>query len=60
MLIVPDYATFQSSHLDTLEEELKYRLGSDVHIAKEIVESIPRGAAGKFKAVISKLPLTFE
>ena len=60
ILIVPDRITFQSSHLDMLEEELKYRLGSDIHITKEIVESIPRGAAGKFKAVISKLPLTFE
>jgi phenylacetate-CoA ligase len=60
ILIVPDYTTFQSSHLDTLEEELKYRLGSDIHITKEIVERIPRGPAGKFKAVISKLPLTFE
>jgi len=60
ILIVPDYTIFQSSHLDLLEEELKYRLGSDIHITKEIVERIPRGTAGKFKAVISKLSLPLE
>ena len=54
-----DNTRFQSFYADVLEQELKSRLGSNVNITKEIVKQIPRGPAGKFKAVINKLPLIF-
>ena len=56
ILIVPDNTRFQNSHADILEKELKARLGTSIHITREIVKHIPRTSSGKFKAVINKLP----
>lgn len=38
-----------------IQKRMRQRLGSDVQIQVELVESIPRSPSGKFKAVISKL-----
>jgi phenylacetate-CoA ligase len=40
---------------DTISNELKKRLGLGMKITVELVEQIPRSAAGKFRAVISKV-----
>ena len=42
-----------------LIEEFKKRLGEDVEVTVEFVDSIPRASAGKYKWVISKVPLRF-
>ena len=43
-----------------LEANLKSRLGSEISFDFEVVPAIPRGANGKFRAVISKLPSGFQ
>lgn len=43
-----------------LEANLKSRLGSEISFDFEVVPAIPRGANGKFRAVISKLPSNFQ
>jgi phenylacetate-CoA ligase len=42
-----------------LVEEMKKRVGSDMKIDIEFVDEIPRTKAGKFRWVISKVPLEF-
>jgi len=42
-----------------LLDELKKRLGTEIKLHFEFVDSIPRTKAGKFRWVISKVPLEF-
>ena len=49
----PDFRPQDRLHL---ESNLKSRLGSDMRIDFQIVDQIPRGANGKFRAVISRVP----
>lgn len=50
----PEYAEKDAQHLI---RELKARLGEDMRIDIELVESMPRTARGKFKWVISEVDL---
>ncbi|RJP25035.1 MAG: phenylacetate--CoA ligase family protein [Deltaproteobacteria bacterium] len=54
--IVPG-RTFSGSDRRHLIEEMRERLGEEVRIDIEIVESCPRLPSGKFKWVVSKVPL---
>ena len=54
--IVPSRA-FSESDRKHLIKELRERLGDEVGINIEIVESCPRLPSGKFKWVVSKVPL---
>jgi len=56
--IVPglDYSDRDTEHLLSA---LKQRVGSNMKIEIQFVESIPRTSAGKFRWVISKVPLKF-
>ena len=47
------------SHMDYLSRELHTKLGDDVKITFEFVEDIPREASGKYRYVISKVPIKF-
>ncbi|MCX6610995.1 MAG: hypothetical protein NTW74_09100 [Acidobacteria bacterium] len=49
----PDFRLEDQLHL---ESNLRSRLGSEMRIDFQIVDQIPRGANGKFRAVISRLP----
>jgi phenylacetate-CoA ligase len=51
---------FQQVDQLILEKNLNDRLGSDMRIDFKLVPAIPRGANGKFRAVISKLPADFS
>jgi phenylacetate-CoA ligase len=42
-----------------LTDELKVRLGNEIGIKIEFVDSIPRTKSGKFRWIISKVPLEF-
>lgn len=48
-------ADYTASTGDKLVEALKARVGYDMHVELHFLEHIPRTAAGKFRAVISKL-----
>jgi len=50
---------YQEKDTKYLLDEFQKRIGSDMKIKIEFVESIPRTKAGKFKWVISKVPLEF-
>jgi phenylacetate-CoA ligase len=50
----PEYSANDSAHL---VRELKARLGEDMRIEIEMIESLPRTASGKFKWVISQVDL---
>ena len=54
--IVPGH-TFSEGDRKHLVKELRERLGDEVRIDIEIVESCPRLPSGKFKWVVSKVPL---
>ena len=46
---------FSPSHLEGVRHELEKRLGPDLEYAFEVVEDIPVGAGGKFRAIVSKI-----
>jgi phenylacetate-CoA ligase len=48
----PEYSAADTEHL---VRELKARLGQDMQVDIEFVESLPRTASGKFKWVISQV-----
>jgi phenylacetate-CoA ligase len=50
---------YQEKDTQYLLDEFKKRVGEDMKIEIEFVESIPRTKAGKFRWVISKVPLEF-
>jgi phenylacetate-CoA ligase len=54
--IVPD-ERFSDDDAARLQSALRQRLGAGMRIEIEVVQSIPRTAAGKFRWVISKVPL---
>lgn len=54
--IIPGEA-YTPAHTDHLVGELKERLGEDVHIKVQMVERLETTASGKFKWVISHVPL---
>ncbi len=51
--------SYKSSDTDYLKEEFKKRLGADINVEVEFVDTIPRTAAGKYKWVVSRVPLNF-
>ncbi len=56
LVVLPGYKDADTKYL---LNELKKRLGDGMIIEVELVDSIPRTAAGKFRWVISKVPLEF-
>jgi|MTBAKSStandDraft_2_1061841.scaffolds.fasta_scaffold01518_20 phenylacetate-CoA ligase len=46
---------YDQNEADIIVHELKKRLGTQAAISVELVESIPRTSAGKFRAVVSKV-----
>ena len=54
--IVAD-GTFSSEDRERLRSSLAQRVGSDMAIDIQMVDSIPRTNAGKYRWVISKVPL---
>lgn len=48
--------SYKSEEGEQIIERLKDRVGANVSVKLNIVKAIPKGANGKFKAVISKLP----
>ncbi len=59
VLVVPGNG-FRKSDLSVLEFELRQRLGHEIQIKFEVVDQIPLTAAGKFRAVISRIPVARE
>ncbi len=55
VLFVP-LPSFGRDDKERLEANLHERLGSSIALDFEAMETIPRGANGKFRAVVSKLP----
>jgi len=53
------HPTYKDKDTIYLLNEFQKRVGSDMKIEVEFVDSIPRTKAGKFKWVISKVPLEF-
>jgi phenylacetate-CoA ligase len=51
--------TYEEKDTQYLLDEFKKRVGEDMKIEIEFVESIPRTKAGKFRWAISKVPLEF-
>jgi phenylacetate-CoA ligase len=47
---------FAEADAEDIVQRVKQRLGTDVDVIVETVPQIPRTAAGKFRAVVSKLP----
>lgn len=58
MYVVPR-ETYSAVDTKFILESLQKVLGADVLVSVEMVESIPRSANGKFRWVISKVPLGF-
>ena len=54
VLIVPDQE-YSSETQRLLERGLRLKLGSEVRLAYDLVDAIPRGPNGKFKPVVSKV-----
>ena len=52
-------SSYRDSDTQYLIDEMKQRIGEEMKISIEFVESIPRTKAGKFRRVISKVPLEF-
>lgn len=52
--LVPDKG-FSEKDIDSITERLKDRVGKEIEVNFEIIDQIPRGANGKFKAVVSKI-----
>ncbi len=50
---------FEESQIEVLKKGLSERLGHETEIDIEFVDSIPKTSAGKFRWVISKVPLPF-
>ena len=57
VLVVPN-AGWQESGSAEIESGLQKRLGSDIRIDLQLVESIPAEASGKHRYVISRVPLS--
>jgi phenylacetate-CoA ligase len=53
----PDYGEEDTRHLI---REMQRRVGSDMRIEVVLVDDIPPGASGKYRWVISKVPLEFR
>jgi phenylacetate-CoA ligase len=51
--------TYQDKDTTYLIRELKSRVGEDMDVQVEFVDSIPRTKAGKFRWVVSRVPLEF-
>jgi len=51
---------YSEVHTRHLVEEMKARVGDKMTIEVQLVKEIPRGASGKYRWVISKLPLDFR
>jgi len=51
--------TYSQADSDFLLSELRKRIGEGIELHLEFVDAIPRTAAGKFRWVISKVPLEF-
>ncbi|MCA9894451.1 MAG: phenylacetate--CoA ligase family protein [Anaerolineae bacterium] len=54
--VMPSINFDSKRDLSILETEFRKRMGQDIKIRFNLVESIPRGPSGKFRAVISELP----
>ncbi len=54
LITLPSYSEKDTQYL---MDEFRKRLGDDMKIKIEFVDSIPRTASGKFRWVISKVPL---
>jgi phenylacetate-CoA ligase len=54
VLIVPA-AGFGDRHAQQISERLQQRMGAGVRVSVDTVERINRDAAGKFRAVVSRL-----
>jgi len=52
-------SSYQDKDTSYLIEEMKKRVGGDMEVEIEFVDQIPRTKAGKFRWVISKVPLEF-
>jgi phenylacetate-CoA ligase len=50
---------YNNSDTKNLTDGLKMMLGAEMNVKLEFVESIPRTSAGKYRWVISKVPLRF-
>ena len=48
---------FDEADIHALEQELRLRLGGAIQLEYEFVDSIPRLPSGKFRFVVSKVPL---
>ena len=59
ILYVP-LPSFRLVDSQQLKANLHERLGASIALDFEVVASIPRGANGKFRAVVSKLPRSFQ
>jgi phenylacetate-CoA ligase len=57
VLIVPAKG-FSSAQQDSIQHELERRLGPDIEYVFELVNEIPVGPGGKFRAVISQIERT--
>ena len=55
--LIPRAEYTDAKHAQHLVRELKARLGDDMRIDIELVETLPRTARGKFKWVISQVDL---
>jgi phenylacetate-CoA ligase len=54
VLVVPDRARFRAADQQTIEDEVRQRLGSGISVVVELVDDIPRGANGKYRFVVNK------
>lgn len=55
VIIVPE-VNFSNADNQNIIERVQQRLGANVQVSVELVDQIPRTAAGKFRAVICNLP----
>jgi len=51
--------SYNDEDTEYLLEEFKKRVGNDMNVRVEFVNSLPRTSSGKFRWVISKVPLKF-
>ncbi|HEX7044862.1 MAG TPA: phenylacetate--CoA ligase family protein [Burkholderiales bacterium] len=57
--VVP-YQNFAPEHRQRLVEQTQQRVGSGMRVHVDLVDDIPRGPNGKFRAVVCKVPLPAE
>jgi len=50
---------FEQKHIDYLREELRKSLGQSMNVTCKYVNDIPREASGKYRYIISKVPIKF-